>query len=194
MCRAIGPRVQRYLAECAGDHHLAIQQYSRYAEICAELWVPLGHTEVLLRRAMHTALVRGWGEGWFQDQGFCSALTERHYNQLEEAIGRAGEDPSGETVCAALGFGFWRILLARSYDRSMWVPHLRHAFPGYRGARGALYERVNALNDDRNIIGHHGRLKRSPAVTNADVIFVVSCISQDATSWVRDSMRIPPQT
>ncbi len=194
MCHALGPRVQRYLTECAGNHSRAVQQYSRYAEICSELWLPIGHTEVLLRRAMQTALVRAWGDDWFEQIGFCSALTDRHQDQLAEAIGRAGGNLTSDAVSAALGFGFWRLLLARTYDRSMWTPHLRHAFPGYRGARAALYERVNALNDDRNIIGHHGRLKRSPAVTNADIIFVVSCISTDATAWVRDSMKIQPES
>ena len=31
-----------------------------------------------------------------------------------------------------LSFGFWRFLLSKRYQNTLWAPHLRKAFPGMR--------------------------------------------------------------
>jgi hypothetical protein len=70
-------------------------------------------------------------------------LSSRH-------TGRVADD-----MVAELSFGFWVSLVSSVYDRSLWVPYLHRAFPGYRGPRRRLHDELHTMLLFRNRIMHH---------------------------------------
>ena len=85
-------------------------------------------------------------------------------------------------VVAAFTFGFWRKLLSRSYDRTLWVPTLHDAFlPGTAGRR--VYDAADRLNIQRNRIAHHERIANPHQIKQAGQN-LAGAIHPQAELWV----------
>ncbi|MBK4121625.1 hypothetical protein [Kocuria rhizophila] len=85
-------------------------------------------------------------------------------------------------VVAAFTFGFWRKLLSRSYDRTLWVPTLHNAFlPGT--ARRRVYDAADRLNIQRNRIAHHERIANPRQIRQAGQN-LAGAIHPQAELWV----------
>ncbi|HET8684200.1 MAG TPA: hypothetical protein VFM54_20350 [Micromonosporaceae bacterium] len=138
--RLSAERLSAYRTAVGDDLERAIYLYEWNRDLTSALGATLGDIEVVVRNAMHEQLTR-WSASkhgqpwWYLDPN--AVLTDRAREDITKARDRATYDGKPETpgrVVAELGFGFWRYLLARRYERVLWLPCLRHAFPGLRGA------------------------------------------------------------
>jgi hypothetical protein len=99
----------------------------------------------------------------------------------------------GEVVYE-MTFGFWVSLLSRGndYENRLWRPHLRHAFPEYRGNRERLRQDLDYLRTLRNQIMHHRPIgSRHLAADCASIYRVIGYVSPDLTKWLPAMDRVP---
>ncbi|MGE9808102.1 hypothetical protein [Janibacter sp. G1551] len=178
------PRMARYVTEADGDHARALEIYSRQAKVSAALWLTIGHVEVVVRNAMHDQLSRH-SAAWYDSLSV--VLSETARDDIAETRKRLEKRRIDETpgqIVADLSFGFWRFLLSKHYDRSLWVPYLNAAFPNFKGGRGQLYSRMVSLNDARNAIAHHQRVD-SPRQVRTTALEVAGYVCKDTGAWVQ---------
>jgi hypothetical protein len=126
-------------------------------------WGVLSDLEILLRNAMHERLTawslsRYGDDRWYLNHG--KVFRDEAFGAIEVARRHATSLGRAETpgrVVAELPLGFWRFLLTSHYERSLWLPCLRGAFPGIagRGLRRDVHDAVRELHLLRNRIAHH---------------------------------------
>ncbi|WP_409482816.1 hypothetical protein [Arsenicicoccus dermatophilus] len=174
---------------------VALDRYEDQARLQARLWVFIGGVEVIYRNALHQQLTTAYGDWWFQDPTLTSILSHNERKRLDEARWSCERDqrrraglpgPTSQIepghMVAALTFGFWRKLLSRPYDRTLWTPHLHKAFtPGQR--RKDLYEAAGRLNIARNRVAHHEHVTDPDQIKN-DGATLTAAIDPTARSWV----------
>lgn len=132
-------RFAPYRVVAGGDAGQAVRLYERNPELSTAFWGVLSDFEVLVRNAMHDrltawSLTRYGDTAWYLDHG--KVFSEETYGTIEIARRHAVAQRRVETpgrVVAELPLGFWRFLLSSRYERSLWLPCLRHAFPGIQG-------------------------------------------------------------
>jgi hypothetical protein len=66
---------------------------------------------------------------------------------------RGGRVPTHGHVIAEISFGSWPYLFAVNYNRRLWAPALKGAFPG--ASRASLHEGLSGVGDLRNRIAQH---------------------------------------
>jgi hypothetical protein len=156
----------------------------------------LGIVEVILRNALDGELQRrhveaGLTGDWWDDP--LKVLEDKRRDGARAARARVRRQPvTHGRVLAELNFGFWRYLLARRYEATLWTPALRHAFPELRpAARDRIYEPVDRLHRLRNRIAHHEPVHALDlAGREDDAAFVAGCVDPELASWVRDTSRL----
>ncbi|SEW40813.1 hypothetical protein SAMN05421595_2841 [Austwickia chelonae] len=96
-------------------------------------------------------------------------------------------------VVAELSLGFWRFLLAKRYQNTLWAPHLRHAFPGMKPQRrGDVYCHVDVLHTLRNRIAHHEPIHHFPLDDRHDrMLLVIEWIDPAMSDWLSGLSRVP---
>ena len=135
--RRLSPeRLAPYRAAADGDLARAIALYERNAELSAAFWLVLGDVEVLVRNAVHEQLTV-WSAGrfsqpaWYLDPGrVFNAQTRADIAAARHHLTGSGRRETPGRVVAELPLGFWRFLLSARYERTLWLPCLRAAFPG----------------------------------------------------------------
>ena len=179
----------------------ALRAYESRTRDEAKAWELVGHCEVILRNAMCRELAARFGPDWHKAPDLLERLTPASLDELAKAGERCkknagfrhgaarGRVEPGHLV-AELNFGFWRFLLSRTYDRSLWVPALNRAFPNRKdrlqgGDRDALYKEVEAIHRQRNRLAHHEPLQGSRADLEVTILRVVGSIGPDAEDWVQ---------
>lgn len=133
------PRLTRYVRATGGDLLDALALYEWNTSMSGALFEALQGFEVIFRNAVHEQLsathsAHGLTGQWYDDPR--RVLDERARDDIAIARSRAGvggRPPTPGHIIAELGLGFWRFLFARRYTHSLWVPSLRHAFPGLAG-------------------------------------------------------------
>lgn len=182
-------RMVPYVSACAGDRQRAFALYGWNADIGAAFWRTLGHIEVLVRNAMHAQLTR-WSLASYGDAYWYlmaeHLLSAPANTAVAAARARATRSDLPETpgrVVAELTFAFWRYLASSRYDRSLWRPALRRAFPGR--SRGAVATSLDSLHLLRNRIAHHEPIHRLDlAGLRADAMALTSWIDAGAATWI----------
>ncbi len=88
-------------------------------------------------------------------------------------------------MVAELTFGFWKYLLAKTYESTLWTPALRHAFPNLRPqTRRTAYRTVDRLHVLRNRIAHHEPIHRRDLQADAQAIdCLLGWIDADLRDW-----------
>jgi len=168
--RISAERLAPYRTAVAGDLMRAVRLYERNIELSAAFWVVLSDLEILVRNAMHDKLT-AWSTarygrpGWYLDIG--KDFNEKTINDIETARHHLAANGRPETpgrVVAELPLGFWRFLLSGRYERSLWLPCLRGAFPGIegRGMRRDVHDAMQELHLLRNRIAHHEPIYNRP--------------------------------
>ena len=192
-------RLRPYRAAAGGDLPRAIALYEWNAEVSGAMWSTLGHVEVLIRNAMHEQLT-GWsatkfGETrWYLDPG--RALTDEARKDIAGARLRAIRNGNPETpgrVVAELGLGFWRFLLATRYERSLWMPCLRAAFPQIigTGTRRHVHDSLAHLHVLRNRIAHHEPIHNRPlANLHTTAMTVAGWVCPVTRDWIGSLSRV----
>lgn len=192
-------RVAPYRAAVGGDLAAALRLYEWNREVASAFGATLGDVEVLLRNAMHERLTEWsaarFGEPrWYLDPS--NVLTITAVGDVLSARRRATADGRAETpgrVVAELNLGFWRYLLASRYERVLWLPCLRDAFPGLRGRglRKDLNARVAGLHFLRNRIAHHEPVHNRPlGQLWKDAMQVAEWICPVSRQWIARRCRV----
>lgn len=191
-------RLGPYRAAVAGGSlEEALRLYRWNGLASAALFEVLGHLEVLLRNAMDQQL-QAWHTGaghpgdWWDDPR--RILHPHARDDVAKARNQArGRPATHGRVLAELNFGFWRVLLARRYEATLWTPALRYAFPQLRPARRQLpADRVDRLHKLRNRIAHQEPIHHLDlAGRHDDAIVVAGYIDPTLAAWLRSTSRLP---
>ncbi|WP_211192903.1 hypothetical protein [Actinoplanes sp. TBRC 11911] len=148
----------------------------------------MAHVEVILRNAIHENLsawsAQRFGEPrWYLDPG--GILQPRALDDIQSARRRAARGGRSETpgrVVAELTLGFWRYMLAKQYDRTLWRTTLYQAFPGQRSRR-IVYDAATVLHLCRNRLAHQEAIFNRPV---DDIRFVALVLAD----WICPTSRV----
>lgn len=174
------------------DHALALYEWNMRAS--ATLFQDIGVFEILLRNALDSKLRARYqavatAQPWYRQVN----LHERGAGKLGEAVEAAthrGRDPEDQDkVVAELSFGFWRYLLGRHYQATLW-PTMRGAFghlpPGASAPdRQSIESKVENIYFLRNRIAHHEPIfTRDLDRDHRDLVTVASLICPQTQAWM----------
>jgi hypothetical protein len=198
--RISAERFAPYRAATAGDLELAMRRYERNTELSAAFWAVLSDLEILVRNAMDEKLsawsVARYGRpDWYLDRG--KVFTAQTAGDIETARRHAigyGRTESAGRIIAELPLGFWRFLLSRRYERSLWLPCLRDAFPGIRGRgmRRDVHDAMRDLHLLRNRIAHHEPIHNRPlGELHAVALTTAGWICPTTRCWIAARSRVP---
>ncbi|HEX3731859.1 MAG TPA: hypothetical protein VHU91_02915 [Mycobacteriales bacterium] len=189
--RISAERLAPYRAWADGDASLAISLYANSSAASGQLWVVLGHMEVLVRNALHEELSewsrrRTGDPRWYLDPlRVFHEKTTADVMLARSRVLRSGKVETSGRVVAELTFGFWRYLLAKRYERSLWRECLYRAFPG-QGKRKVVHAKLAALHELRNRIAHHESIygRPLPELYN-DALTVAGWICPTTRDWIQ---------
>lgn len=195
-------RFDRYTAAAGGSAADAALLYGWNVQLAGAWHETLGLFEVVLRNALdrqlstyHQHVLSGNGH-WCADARM-PWRSPKLAAQIADArrrarIGRRGPEVHGKIV-AELTFGFWRYILASTYQTTLWSPALRHAFPHHRTRdRAAVYDPVNHLHLLRNRVAHHEPIHTlDHAALHDELLRVAGWIDPAAAAWITTASRIP---
>lgn len=168
------------------SHGDAVALYAWNAEVSAAFWRTLGHVEVLVRNALHRELTAWSQQRHGTDRWYAAiepTVSQQTRNDIREAIRRGTRNGRPETpgrVVAELNLGFWRFLLARRYDGTLWRYCMYRAFPGKR--RADVERAVSTLHVLRNRIGHHEPIHNRP-------LDELLALSLEVAGWIDTAAR-----
>ncbi len=190
-------RLGPYLAETGNDYALAEELYVWNLRVSGAFHEVLGVFEVVLRNALCEQLRHRHGKRtgtWLDDP--TSTFDARRIEQIKaacRALSQKGKPLTEGHIVAELSFGFWRFLLSKRYQNTLWAPHLRKAFPGMKPQRREMvYKHVEALLTLRNRIAHHEPIHRSHLAGLHDaMLLVTSWIDPGMSNWLTDLSRVP---
>jgi hypothetical protein len=188
--RISAERFAPYRAAAGGDLARALRRYERNTEISAAFWAVLSDLEIVVRNAMHERL-SAWSAAtygqpdWYRDRGkIFTAQTTGDINAARRHAAAFGRAQSPGRIIAELPFGFWRFLLSSRYERSLWLPCLRDAFPGIRGRgmRRDVHDAMRDLHLLRNRIAHHEPTHNRP-------LFELHAVALTTAGWICPTTR-----
>ena len=155
--------------------------------------------EVVLGNALHEQLASWHGAqqlpgGWYDDPA--GALDRHRRDDIAAArvrIRREGKAEAPGKVVAELMFGFWRFLLDKRYQPTLWAQTLRHAFPYLLPQRRVeVYDPVYALVRFRNRVAHHEPVHHLPLrARHEDMLRVAGYIDPAVEAWLSRITRVP---
>lgn len=191
-------RLAPYLRATGGDLAGAVRLYEWNLAVSGALYEALGVLEVVLRNALSAQLAthhRGVAGDWYDDPG--GVLSEFAHRDIAAARSRVRKLRRPETsgrVVAELNFGFWKFLLARRYEATLWTGQLRHAFPNLLPQRRVtVYRALDELHGLRNRIAHHEPVHRRDLAGDARAIYrVLDWIDADVHLWAVTLSRLEP--
>jgi hypothetical protein len=198
--RISAERFAPYRAATSGDLGRALRRYEQNTEISAAFWAVLSDLEVVVRNAMHERLsawsVSQYGRpDWYRDRGrIFSAQTAADIRGARRHAAAGGRTESPGRIIAELPFGFWRFLLSRRYERSLWLPCLRDAFPGIRGRgmRRDVHDAMRDLHLLRNRIAHHEPIHNRPLFElHAVALTTAGWVCPTTRDWIAARSRVP---
>lgn len=190
-------RLARYVQATGGDGTAAAQLYEWNVGAAGAFHEVLGQLEVLLRNAMHDRLTewharRGRTGLWFDDPEI--GLTATAVADVVKARSRLRAPATAGRIVAELPFGFWRYLLERRYQASLWPQALQHGFPHLTGRRQreTLRNEVLDLHGLRNRIAHHEPIHNIDlARRHHQALEVARYIDPRARTWLEGFSRVP---
>jgi hypothetical protein len=198
--RISAERFAPYRAAVGDDLGRAMRRYERNTEISAAFWAVLSDLEVVVRNAMHERLVvwslaRYGRPDWYADRG--RIFTAQTAGDIAVARRHATAGGRAETpgrIIAELPLGFWRFLLSSRYERTLWLPCLRDAFPGIRGQgmRRDVHDAMRDLHLLRNRIAHHEPIHNRPlGELHAAALTTAGWICPTTRGWIAARSRVP---
>ena len=176
----------------------SLRLYEWNAHIAAALFEVLGEVEVISRNSMHRELAR-WnaslesGGEWFENRhGFLSPRSVASIEQARRRLTQAGISVTADRVVSELPFGFWRFLISRRNQSTLWPFALHRSFPNLpkRGLR-VLNPQLRSLHLIRNRIAHHEPIHSFPlSQVHDSCLDVLGYVSTEARLWVAERSRV----
>jgi hypothetical protein len=197
--RLSAARFAPYEAVTRGDATLTLELYEWNMRTAAVLFEDLGAFEVLLRNSIDMRMRARYGGTkaalpWYRQV----VLSDKAKEKLQVAIDRVtdhgsiAEDPDG--VVAELSFGFWRFLLSRQYQGTIW-PIILPAFKPPGGARidrRVAYAKVDSLHFLRNRVAHHEPIfTRDLQRDHGTLMEVAGWMCPDTRDWIAGRSQVP---
>jgi hypothetical protein len=188
--RISADRLKWYLDRAHGNELAAIRQYERNTALSESLYGVLQGFEVALRNSIHDTLTGEIGSpDWYES----CAIGGSELASVETAkskIVTKGKVVTPSRLVAELTFGFWVALTARRYHSTLWMPHVRKAFPQKNLGRRDAFDRLSAIRLLRNSVAHHECiLNRDLAQDYRDIIEATTWICIDTAAWIRKTTR-----
>jgi hypothetical protein len=192
-------RLRPYRVAVGGDLEQALALYEWNSSVAASFFEVLGHFEVLLRNALHEQLTiwhaaRGGPDAWYQDRaGLLDEHSREDIAKAREKLRRRQETEVPGKILAELGFGFWRYLLDKRYETTLWAQALRHSFPALIPQRRRdVYIPVSELTRLRNRIAHHEPIHALDLHGHHDELLrVTGFLDPDMETWLAALSRVP---
>lgn len=126
--------------------------------------------------------------------GVLSDLAHDDIAAARYRVQKLGRPETPGRVIAELNFSFWKFLLARRYEATLWTGHLRHAFPNLQPQRRAtVYHALDGLHTLRNRIAHHEPIHTRDLTTDMLTIYrLLDWIDTDVRAWAVGLSRLGP--
>ena len=191
-------RLAPYLHAAGGDPAEAVRLYEWNLAVSGAFYEALGILEVVLRNALSTQLAAHHGTRagqWYDDPlGVLSDLAHDDIAAARYRVQKLGRPETPGRVIAELNFGFWKFLLARRYEATLWTGYLRHAFPNLQPQRRAtVYRALDGLHTLRNRIAHHEPIHTRDLTADMLAIYrLLDWIDADVRAWAVGLSRLEP--
>ena len=197
-------RLETY-RRAAGEECDTVDLYLFNMNAAAAFLGPLHVLEVVMRNSMHAELGRFAGqEDWWTTGKV--PLSDKHWGWIEDGIrwtnrGRAARrlPPAspGDQV-ADFDFRIWTAMLEKGprdrgteYERVLWQPIIRRAFPAYRGQRDWVDKLANRARNLRNRVSHHEPIFDEDLVrAYRGILDLVGFISPEVRAWLAARARV----
>ncbi len=160
----------------------------------SEAFLPaLSCLEIALRNAVHDQLTAKYHRpDWWAVAPLNGHDADKVQSVARDIQSRRRGIPAPDDIVAELSFGFWVSLLSRQYDRSLWHSSLHLAFPGYRGDRHSLHDKLDSVRRFRNRIMHHEPVHhRHLAADHVKIYTLLGYIEPEAAAWLGRFDRVP---
>ncbi len=205
------PRFARYLTEAGGDRVRALALYKWNLGLGAALMRDIAHVEIAVRNAYDRTMRQRWrgAQHWLLDpaspvqaplwrtqRGRRTDLNTRNRASIVEAVARCGGVAAKpDAVIAELSFGFWRHCTDPAHEKTLWVPHLHHAWPK-KTDRAMLDRSLATINTARNRASHHEPLfdtrpGRDLAAAHRETLRLLDLLLPELAAYVRDTTTLP---
>lgn len=189
-------RLTPYLGAMKGDLAEAVRLYEWNIAVSGAFYETLSILEVVLRNALSEKLAAHHGTltgSWYDDPlGILSAQAADDIAAARHRVAKLRRGESPGRVIAELNFGFWKFLLARRYEATLWTGYLRHAFPNLRPQnRATVYSALDTLHTIRNRIAHHEPIyTRDLSADMLTIYRVLDWINPDVRAWAVSRSRL----
>lgn len=188
------PRLQRYRDASSNDLD-AVALYCWNIQLAEAFMSPIAILEVTLRNAIHNALTNRVGtDFWFKP-----ILKPKMYETVTERIHvltqRHGYPPTSGKVISELTFGFWSLMLSKSYNALWWSPPdslLPEVIPNHPGiardTRKHFATRVAYFVALRNRVMHQEAIFQGVAAVNRPImpIHVLHAQLLETLGWINE--------
>lgn len=196
---ALSPeRFAPYLQNTGGDIQGAVRLYEWNMAVSGVMYEALGILEVALRNALCRQLDAHHGTltGQWYDDPFhvLSDPARADIVAARRRVRKRGRPETPGRVVAELNFGFWKFLLAKRYEATLWTGHLRLAFPRLQPQRRAVvYRALDELHMLRNRVAHHEAIyNRDLRVDILTIYRLLDWIDEDLRTWAVSLSRFQP--
>jgi len=188
-------RIRPYLLATKENKQAALGLYEWNVKASGAVFELLAVLEIVLRNALHQQLVSYSSPqpAWFRNPSV--RFSERGQADIENAIRRLNQrkkEPTSSRVVTELPFGFWKYLLSKRYEATLWTQCLRHAFPRLQPqSRSIVFSEVHELHVLRNRVAHHEPIFRRDLSRDSERIFcVLGWIDITTADWARSLSRV----
>lgn len=191
-------RLVPYLRAANGELDKALRLYEWNLAVSGGLYEALGILEVVLRNALGTQLAAHHGSlagHWYDDPlGVLSDLAHEDIAAARRRVRKLWRPETPGRVVAELSFGFWKFLLAKRYEATLWTGYLRHAFPNLQPqSRAIVYRSLDELHTVRNRIAHHEPIHSRDLTADTLTIYrLLDWIDADVRAWAVSLSRLQP--
>jgi hypothetical protein len=193
------PRMAAYLAASPdGTTRSALELYRWNLRASAAFYESIHYLEVALRNVCDNAIA-AWHRANHRDAApwyRCARmpLKPEARSKVNQAIAFAtmrGTRPElPGRVVTELPFGFWRSLVSEAYNRSLWQPILRPAFPTVR--RGRLHGALGEFVTIRNRTSHGEPIHHRDLAADYQLLLrTAGCIHPALAAWVANTTAVP---
>jgi hypothetical protein len=197
VAEALSPeRLAPYRRVVGGDLGSAIELYVWNLAVSGAFYEALGILEVVVRNALDAQLTEAHGSlpgYWYDDpRGVFSDHAHKDIAQARSRVAKMHHPETHGRVIAELNFGFWKFLLAKRYEATLWTGHLRHAFPNLQPQRrDTAFRTRDALHTLRNRVAHHEPIhQRDLAADMLATYRLLGWIDEGACEWALTLSRL----
>lgn len=191
-------RLAPYLRATGGDLTAAVRLYEWNLAVSGALYEALGILEVAVRNALSAQLATHHGTlagNWYDDPlGVLSDLAHDDIAAARRRVRKLRRPETPGRIIAELSFGFWKFLLAKRYEATLWTGYLRHAFPNLQPQnRATVYRALDELHTVRNRIAHHEPIHNRDLTADTLTIYrLLDWIDHDVRAWAVTLSRLQP--